>query len=125
MSVEANFARSFEMKENGHARCFRATDQQLLDVKEFCCNSDSILGIDFGSFDLGGFYLTCTTYRHLMFVIRDTGKHPLLLHPCMMHLKRETTDYEYLGKTLSGYIKDDIVNVWGSDGEKALIKGLQ
>ncbi|XP_062571088.1 uncharacterized protein LOC134233111 [Saccostrea cucullata] len=124
MSVEGNFARSFEMKENGHARCFLATDQQLLDVKKFCCNSDSILGID-PTFDLGGFYLTCTTYRHPMFVIRDSGRHPLLLGPCMMHLKRETSDYEYFGKTLSGYIKDDVVNVWGSDGEKALINGLQ
>lgn len=60
-----------------------------------------------------------------MFVIGDTGRHPLLLDPCMMHLKRETTDNEYFVKTLSGYIKDDIVNEWGSDGEKALIKGLQ
>ncbi|XP_062595876.1 uncharacterized protein LOC134257249 [Saccostrea cucullata] len=124
MSVEGNFARSFEMKENGHARCFLATDQQLLGVKKFCCSSDSILGID-QTFDLGGFYLTCTTYRHPMFVIRDSGRHPLLLGPCMMHLKRETSDYEYFGKTLSGYIKDDVVNVWGSDGEKALINGLQ
>lgn len=42
MSVAGNFAQSFEMKENGHARCFLATEQQLLDVKKNCCNSDSI-----------------------------------------------------------------------------------
>lgn len=42
MSVEGNFARSFEMKENSHAGCFFATEQQLLDVKKYCCNSDSI-----------------------------------------------------------------------------------
>lgn len=60
MSVEGNFARSFEMKENGHARCFLATEQQLLDAKNICCKSDSIFGIN-PTFDLGGFYLTFTT----------------------------------------------------------------
>lgn len=42
MSVEGNFAQSFEMKEKSHAGCFFATEQQLLDVKKYCCNSDSM-----------------------------------------------------------------------------------
>lgn len=92
------------MKENGHARFFLAKEQQLLDMKLFCCNPDSILGTD-PTFDLGEFYLTCTTYKHTMFVIRDTGKHPLLRGPFMMHLKRETTDYEYFGKHFLDILK--------------------
>ena len=63
--------------------CDLACDMQVQDVKRFCANTTnqcSILSID-TTFNIGDFYLTPTTYRHLLLEDRRTGKPPLLLGP--------------------------------------------
>ena len=61
--------------------CVLASDRQVQDVKRFCANTTnqfSILSID-TTFNIGDFYLTPTTYRHLLREDRRTGKPPCYL----------------------------------------------
>ncbi|XP_066928713.1 uncharacterized protein [Clytia hemisphaerica] len=47
---------------------FVSSDQQLLDIERFCTKNTnfSVLGVD-ATFNLGQYFVTLTTYRHLMF----------------------------------------------------------
>jgi len=56
-----------------------ASDRQVQDVKRFCANTTntfSVLSND-TTFNIGDFYVTPTTYRHLLLEDRRTGKPPL------------------------------------------------
>ena len=54
--------------------CVLASDRQVQDVKRFCANTTenfSVLSIDI-TFNVGDFYVTPTTYRHLLLDDRRT-----------------------------------------------------
>lgn len=60
------------------AACVVASDRQLNDVKRFCANTTdnfSVLFID-TTFNIGDFYLTPTTYRHLLMEDKRTRNPP-------------------------------------------------
>lgn len=46
---------------------FMAAKQQLIDIEHFCTNVEhlSVLGVD-ATFNVGKYFSTLTTYRHLM-----------------------------------------------------------
>ena len=59
--------------------CVLASDRQVQDVKRFCANTTenfSVLSID-TTFNIGDFYATPTTYRHLLLDDRRTENPPL------------------------------------------------
>ena len=67
-----------------------AFDWTLEDLVRFCTSSTSfsILGID-PTFSLGAFDVTVTTYRHLLLTAKDIAhKHPVLIGPLFVHVKR-------------------------------------
>ena len=61
-------------------------DWQLNDLERFCANnhSFSVLSVD-TTFNLGDFYVTPTTYRHLMLEDAQSGKHPAIIGPVLVH----------------------------------------
>ena len=104
-----------------------ASDRQVQDVKRFCANTTnqfSILSID-TTFNIGDFYLTPTTYRHLLLEDRRTGKPPLLLGPTLIHTRKNSDTFNYFGATLAG-LDNETKNIRfvGSDREDAVEKGM-
>ncbi len=102
------------------------TQQQLLDIERFCCNSQhfSVLGVD-PSFNIGKFCYTLTTYRHLMIVNKLTGKHPVMIGPILFHMRKLESSYKLLASTmvdlhpnLSGLLS------FGTDGEINVAKAF-
>ena len=55
-----------------------ATNQQLLDVERFCTNPAKfcVLGVD-ATFNFGKYYVTLTTYRHLLAPADQRRFHPV------------------------------------------------
>ena len=107
--------------------CVLASDRQVQDVKRFCANTTntfSVLSID-TTFNIGDFYVTPTTYRHLLLEDRRTGKPPLLLGPTLIHTRKNSDTFSYFGATITG-LDNGTKNIRfvGSDREDAVEKGM-
>ena len=102
-----------------------ATDHQLNDINRFCTNPSqfSVLGVD-PTFNFGKYYVTLTTYRHLLLRNKD-GKNPVRIGPTLIHHKKESSSYYELSSTMVKLNKNtQNVLVYGTDGEKALGEGF-
>lgn len=99
-----------------------ATNQQLLDVERFCTNPAKfcVLGVD-ATFNFGKYYVTLTTYRHLLLRTKE-GSHPVRIGPILLHHKKEPGSYYELCVKLHAPTQN--VLVYGTDGEKALAEGF-
>ena len=77
------------------------SDEQLEEIIEECCSSDSksTLSID-TTFNVGNFYVTCTTYQSSKFVHSRTGKPAILPGPGMFHVRRSEKDFKYFSHSL-------------------------
>ena len=107
--------------------CVLASDRQVQDVKRFCANTTekfSVLSID-TTFNIGDFYVTPTTYRHLLLDDRRTENPPLLLGPTLIHTRKDSDTFSYFGATLTG-LENGTRNIRfiGSDREDAVEKGM-
>ena len=79
-------------------------DRQVQDVKRFCANTTekfSVLSI-YTTFNIGDFYVTPTTYRHLLLGDRRTENPSLLLGPTLIHMRKDSDIFSYFGATLTG-----------------------
>ena len=76
-------------------------------------------------FNMGHFYLTPTTYKHLLMEDRKTGKPPLLLGPTPIHAWKNTDIFNYFRATLTG-LDREIKNIHfiGLDHKEAVQKGM-
>jgi hypothetical protein len=79
-----------------------ATESQISDLKQMCCNPHdfSILGIDTTYIISDSCYLTQTVYTHLKLIDKNTGKHPTLPVPAMIHNSMDAQTFEYFGHAL-------------------------
>ena len=107
--------------------CVVASQRQLLDVKRFFANTGnnfSILSIA-TTFNIGHFYLTPTTFRHLLLEDKRTGNPPLLMGPTLIHTRKDTETFCYFGSALTG-LEPELRNIrfMGSDREDAVEKGM-
>ena len=94
LSQQGDFVKSFEL-HGGQPRAFCATGQQLSDLHRNCIGPDtSVLQID-GTFSVGNFCLTCTSYRTNQFVNAKNHKNTLMPGPYMMHAQCCEEDYEF------------------------------
>ena len=103
-----------------------ATKEPLADVVRFCTNPEEfgILGIDV-TYNVGDFYVTTTTYKHLAIVDTSTGKHPTFPGPMMVHTDEKEATFHYFASTLRE-LNSDIQNVLfiGSDRQRSIENGL-
>ena len=101
-------------------------DWQIDDLVRFCTNNSdfSILTVD-TTFNLGDFFVTPTTYHHLMLEDIRTGKHPIMLGPILVHQRTQFATFNYFASTLVGYNKS-LRNVLaiGTDGDANLTEAL-
>ena len=98
---------------------FVASNQQLKDIERFCTkvSSFSILGID-PTYNIGNYYVTVTTYRHLSFETSD-GVNLVFLGPCLIHSGKEYNSYYRLPESLvKANQKCRNILVFGTDAEK-------
>ena len=88
--------------------------------ERFCACNDpthgSVLGIN-PTFNLGDFYVTPTTYEHMLLKNGKTGKHPVFIGPRMVHQNRKHDTYYYFASQVPGL---EGLSAVGTDGEKAL-----
>ena len=69
------------------------TDQQITDIKRFCCKTQgAVLGID-KTFNLGDFHVTPTVYKDLSVLRRTTNDHPICFGPTFIHTSSTTRAY--------------------------------
>ena len=102
-----------------------ASNQQLLDVERFCTNPAkvSVLGVD-ATFNFGRFYVTLTTYRHLLLRTKENC-HPVRIGPTLLHHRKEAGSYYELASTMVKlHAPSQNILVYGADGEKALSEGF-
>lgn len=52
------------------------------------------------TYDIGNFFVTTTTYKHLMVVDKETGSSPTFLGPLMIHTNERADDFHYFASTL-------------------------
>ena len=103
-----------------------ATQQQLLDLERFCCDSVqfNIMGVD-PTFNLGEFSVTPIVYQHLLLLDRRSDKAPWLLGPLLVHYRKEFKNYNFFFSTLFGLQRGiEGIKAAGTDGEKSLIDAL-
>ena len=106
--------------------CVLASNRQLKDLEHFCTTKDefSILGID-STFNLGDFSVTITTYQHLHFRDRKTGKSPIMLGPMLVHQRKDTQSYFFLASSLVRLNPNTKhLKAIGTDGEKEIVEGF-
>jgi len=104
-----------------------AFDWTLDDLVRFCTSSTyfSILGID-PTFSLGAFDVTVTTYHHLLLTTKDdVCKHPTLIGPLFVHVKKDFQAYHFFASSMVSR-KPELVNLqcFGTDGEAALVNAF-
>ena len=66
-----------------------ATEQQIKDVRRFCTSNTQtplVFCVD-TTFNIGHFYVTATTYKHLLLTDAKYGSHPTMLGLCMLHMR--------------------------------------
>lgn len=103
-----------------------AFDWTLDDLVRFCTGDNfGILSVD-PTFSLGSFDVTVTTYNHLMLTCeRNCLKHPSLIGPLFVHLKKDFAAYHFFASSLVSRRPElQQLQCFGSDGEAALINAF-
>lgn len=93
---------------------------------KFCCNPEgfSVFSVDV-TYDIGEFFVTTTTYKHLMLVDRETGANPTFPGPFMIHTSETADDFHYFASTLKELRREvDNILFVGSDRQRAIENGL-
>lgn len=113
------FQRSTSKASRTQPRSFQATDFQLNQLTRICESEKyaSVLGVD-ATFNCGNFFVTLTSFQHKMFVNKQSGKHPVILGPSVIHMTKEFEDYHYLAGRLKVHCKNfGSLKAFGTDGE--------
>ena len=109
--------------------CILATEQQIKDVKRFCksnTQTPSVFCVD-TTFNIGHFYVTATTYKHLLLTDAKYGSHPTMLGPCMLHMRQNKShSISWHHRSLVS-LEEEFSNVLAirSDRDAALRKGMK
>lgn len=101
-------------------------DWQVADLARFLTNPRkfSVFTAD-TTYNLGAFYVTPTTYQHLMLEDTLTKKHPHFMGPILVHQRKNFGAFNYLASTLISQCKKlREVQAFGTDGDPALIEAL-
>ena len=113
-----------DVKAAPDPQCVLFFDWQITDMVRFVTDTEEqsgILTVD-PTYNLGNFYVTPTTYPHLMLEDISTGRHPSLLGPVLIHQRMNFAAFNYFTSTLIGFSKKlRNLRAFGTDGQEALI----
>ena len=107
-------------------KIFLCNNQQLADIRRFCCNPNKagILGVDM-TFNCGEFFVTITVYRHKM-LVTDHGNEPCFIGPVLIHQSKSFESYFGLPSLMVKYSPElKNLQAMGTDGETALINAFK
>eukprot|EP00112_Aurelia_sp_Birch-Aquarium-sp1_P000730 Seg1070.14 transcript_id=Seg1070.14/GoldUCD/mRNA.D3Y31 product="hypothetical protein" protein_id=Seg1070.14/GoldUCD/D3Y31 len=96
---------------------FLANDRQH-DIERFCTvnGNFSVFGVD-PMYNVGSFYVTLSTYRHLMLETKN-GVHPVMIGPALIHYKKGFDFYFQLPSNMLRYNRAlHALKCIGMDGE--------
>ena len=115
-----------DVKAAPSPQCVLYFDWQLSEMERFLTNNSEfgVLTVD-TTFCLGEFYVTLITYPHLMLQDVNTGKHPTMIGPALIHQETNFSSFNYLGATLSSNCKH-LQNIlcFGTDGDRSLVEAF-
>ncbi|XP_053375386.1 uncharacterized protein LOC128547267 isoform X2 [Mercenaria mercenaria] len=103
------------------------TDQQIEDIKRFCCRDGGcVLSID-KTFNLGDFHVTPTCYKDISVIRRKTNDHPICFGPTFIHTNSSTKTYSsFMHKIADNLSETEIASlVIGSDEEYAFKSAIK
>ncbi len=118
------FIRDVKAAPEPMAVCY--ADWQLGDLERFCTNPTefTILSAD-TTFNLGDFYVTPLSYKHLMLEDVRSGEPPVLPGPMLVHQQMKFASFNYLASCLiDGNKKLRNVQAFGTDGDINLSEAL-
>ena len=103
------------------------TDQQIVDLKRFCCKDQgTVLSID-KTYNLGDFHVTPTIYKDLSVLRRSTMDNPLCFGPTFIHTSSTTKAYSSFFHEIADNLTDEEISnlTVGSDEEAAFKAAIQ
>ena len=115
-----------DVKAAPDPQCVLSFDWHLQDMERFLTQPEEfgILTID-TTYNLGQFYVTPTTYPHLMLEDISTRKHPVMLGPVLVHQRMDFATFNYFASTLVGLNKTlRNVRAFGTDGQESMIEAF-
>ena len=115
-----------DVKAAPDPQCVLFFDWQLNDLVRFLTDSRqfSVLTAD-TTYNLGQFYVTPTTYRHLMLVDITSQKHPTMAGPILVHQRKDFASFNYFASTMICFEKKlKEVLAFGTDDDQALIEAF-
>ena len=122
MAQEHDFVRAV-VHVKGIAPCvILYTEQQIKDIKRFCCkDGGAILGMD-KTYSLGDFHVTPFTYKNLSVVNRYTQDHPITFGPTFIHSSSSAKTYAtFLHHIADNFTEQELSKLTiGSDNEYAM-----
>ena len=115
-----------DLKAAPSPQCVLYFDWQLSEMERFLTNNSEfgVLTVD-TTFCLGEFYITLITYPHLMLQDVNTGKHPTMIGPALIHQETNFSSFNYFGATLISNCKN-LQNIlcFGTDGDRSLVEAF-
>ena len=75
-----SFVRKIFITSGKPASFVAFTDNQIRDLRRFCCSGQTVLGVD-KTFNLSKAWVTATVFKHLAVLSRATGLHPVFIGP--------------------------------------------
>ena len=102
-------------------------DEQILDLKRFCCNKEStVLCVD-KTFNLGDLFLTATVFKNTALTRRMTGEPPLFIGPAFLHGKSDFETFFHFFSHLSSLLSESEIGnmIIGTDDETAMRNGIR
>ena len=115
-----------DVKAAPDPQCVLYTDWQMSELVKFTTKQAefSVFVAD-TTYNLGDFYVTPTTYQHLMLEDSTSHKHPSFLGPTLVHQRKNFSSFNYFSSTLIGANnKLQNVQAFGTDGDLALIEAF-
>ena len=99
MSKDGKFI--YNLQRTPTPRMVVLTENVVDDVVQFCTDPESFTPFTIDTtFNVGPFYVTTTTYKHLKLVDQRSEKNPSLPGPALFHVKQDTGQFLYFAQTL-------------------------
>ena len=115
-----------DVKAAPEPQCVLFFNWQLQDLVRFLTN-DKVFGIFTAdmTYNLGEFYVTPTTYKHLMLEDIIIHKHPTMAGLVLVHQRKNFSLFHYFANTLVCFNRQiKRIKTFGTDGDQALIEAF-
>ena len=102
------------------------TEDQITDIKRFCCSGQTVLGVD-KTFNLGDIFVTACNYKQLSVTSCTANDHPLFPGPLFLHGHSTFESYHPFFSKIAAQLADTDTSklVIGTDDEKDLRKAIK